>query len=47
MRKINLYFFDVMKNGHIFPSEVCDFCGKIRACKEARLPRLIKFRLSG
>ena len=23
--KINLYLFDVMKNGHIFPSEVCHF----------------------
>ena len=23
--KINLYFFDVMKNGHIFPSKVCHF----------------------
>ena len=23
IRKINLYFFDFTKNGHIFPSKVC------------------------
>ena len=25
IRKINLYFFDVMKNGQIVPSKVCHF----------------------
>ena len=24
-RKINIYFFDIMKNGQIFPSKVCYF----------------------
>ena len=58
VRKINLCFFDVMKNGQIFPSKVCHFQydhrwhfsrkkGNIRMCKEARLKKLIKFRLSG
>ena len=58
VRKINLCFFDVMKNGQIFPSKVCHFQydhrwhfsrkkGNIRTCKEARLKKLIKFRLSG
>ena len=48
IRKINLYLFDVMKNGHIFPSEVCHFqydyrshfsrkIGNIREYKEVRL----------
>ena len=48
IRKINLYFFDVMKNGHIFPSKVCHFqydhgflfsreTGNIREYKEVRL----------
>ena len=57
-RKINLYFFDVMKNGQIFFSKVCHFqydnrflfsreMGNIRSCKEVRLQKLIKFRLSG
>ena len=47
-------FFDVMKNGQIFPSEVCHFqydhrilfsreIGTIRTCKEIRLQ---KFRLN-
>ena len=51
-------FFDVMKNGQIFPSNVCHFhydprflfsreMGNIRTCKEVRLQELIKFRLSG
>ena len=61
---INLYkenkslIFDVMKNGHIFPSKVWHFqydhrflssskMRNIRTCKEARLQELIKFRLSG
>ena len=58
IRKINLCFFDVMKNSHIFPSKDCHFQydhrwpfsrenGIIRTCKEARLKKLIKFRLSG
>ena len=58
IRKINLHFFDVMKNGQIFPSNVCHFhydprflfsreMGNIRTCKEVRLQKLIKFRLSG
>ena len=57
-RKINLCFFDVVKNGQIFLSKVCHFQydyrwhfsrekGNIRTCKEARLKKLIKFRLSG
>ena len=25
MRKVNLYFFDIMKNGQIFLSKVCPF----------------------
>ena len=48
MKKINLYFFDVMKNGHIFPSKIFHFqydhrfllskkMGNIRPCKEVRL----------
>ena len=58
LRKINLYFFDVMKNGQVFPSKVCHFqhdhkslfsreMGNIRTCKEIRLQKLIKFGLSG
>ena len=57
-RKINLYFFDVMKNGQIFPSKVCHFqhdyrslftteMGNIRSCERLRLQKLIKFRLPG
>ena len=53
MRKINLYFIDIMKNGQIFPSKVCHFqydhrfrfsreMGNIRTCKEIRLQKLIK-----
>ena len=48
IRKINLYFFDVMKNGHIFPSKVYHFqydhrfffsrkIGNIRTYKEVLL----------
>ena len=48
IKKINLYFFDVMKNGHIFPSKVCQFqydhgilfsrkTGNIREYREVRL----------
>ena len=48
IRKINLYFFDVMKKGHIFPSKVCHFqynhgfffsreTGNIREYKVVRL----------
>ena len=51
---INLYFFDVMKNGQMFPSEVCHFqydhrflfsreMGNIRTWKEKLLQKLIKF----
>ena len=58
MRKINRYFFDVMKNGQIFPSKVCHFqydhrflfsreMGNTVSCKEIRLQKLIKLRLSG
>ena len=47
-----------MKNGQIFPSKVSHFqydhifvfsreIGKIVMCKEIRLQKLIKFRLSG
>ena len=56
-RKINL-FFDVMKNGDIFPSKVCHFqyyhgflssreMWNIRVCKEVRQQKLSKFWLSG
>ena len=48
IRKINLYFFNVMKNDHIFPSKVCHFqydhgllfsreTGNIREYKEVSL----------
>ena len=51
-------FFDVMKNGQIFPSKVCYFqydsrflfcreMGNIRSYKELRLQKLIKSRFSG
>ena len=51
------FFFDAVKNGQIFPSKVCHFqydnrfllsrdMGNIRSCKEVRLKKLIKFRLS-
>ena len=51
-------FFDVLKNGQIFPSKVYHFLydkrlffsremGNIRTCKEIRLQKLIKFRSSG
>ena len=56
-RKINLYFFfDVTKNGQIFPSKVCHFqynflfsreIGNVTSCKEVRLKKLMKFRLLG
>ena len=50
-------FFDVTKNGQIFPSKVCHFqydhrfllsreMGNIRTCKEVRLPKLTQFKLS-
>ena len=56
MRK-KRFFFDLMRNGHIFPSKVFHFqcihklffsreMGNIRACKEVRLQKRIKFRLS-
>ena len=49
-RKINLYFFGVMKNGHIFPLKVRHFqydhrflfsreIGNIRTWKEIRLKK--------
>ena len=52
IRKINLYFFDVMKNDQIFSSNVCHFqydhrfffsreMGIIRMRKELRLQRLV------
>ena len=52
------FFFDAMKNGHIFPSKVCHFqydnrflfskeMRNIRTCKEISLEELIKFGLSG
>ena len=58
IRKINLYFFDVMRNEQIFPSNVFHFqfdyrflfsreMGNIRTCKEIRLEKRIKFGLSG
>ena len=58
IRKINLYFFDVIKHGQIFPSKACQSqyghrlffgreMGNNRTCKEVRLQRLVKFRLSG
>ena len=58
IRKLNLYFFDAMKNSQIFPSKVCHFhynhiflfrreMGNIRMGKEVRLHKHIKFRLSG
>ena len=48
IRNINLYFFDFMKNGHIFPLKVCHFqydhgfrlsreTGNIREYKDVRL----------
>ena len=50
-------FFDVIKNGQIFPLNVIHFpfdrrflfsreMGNIRTCKEVRLQKLNKFRLS-
>ena len=56
--EINLYFYDVMKNGQTFPSKVCHFqydyillfsreMGNIRTCKEVRLQKLLQFRLLG
>ena len=50
-------FFDVTKNGQIFPSKVCHFqydhrflssrqMGNIRTCKEVCLKILTQFRLS-
>ena len=50
-------FFDLMKNGQIFPSNVFHFqydhrflfsteMGNIRTCKEVWLQKLIKFKLS-
>ena len=52
IRKIDLCFFDIMKNGQIFPSNVCHFQydhrwyfsrerWNIRTCKEARLKSLL------
>ena len=57
-QKINLYFFDVMKNGQIFLSKFCHFqydnrflfsreMENIRSCKEVRLQKSITFRLPG
>ena len=57
-RKINLYLFDIMKNGQSFFSKICYFqfdnkflfsreMGNIRSCKEVRLKKVINFRLSG
>ena len=57
-RKINLFFFDVMKSGQTFPSKVCHFqyndrflfsreMGNIRTCKEVCLRKPLQFRLSG
>ena len=51
-------FLNVTKNGHIFSQNVSHFqydyrflfskeMGNIRACKEVRLQKLTKFRLSG
>ena len=51
-------FFGVMKNGQVFSSKVCHFqfdhrflfsreLGNIRTCKEVRLQKPAKFRLSG
>ena len=56
IRKIN--YFDVMQNVQIYLSEIVYFehdhrfpfsreMGNIRSCKEVRLLKLIKFRLSG
>ena len=50
-------FFDVTKNGQIFPSKVSHFqydhrfllsreMGNIRTCKEVRLRKLTQFKLS-
>ena len=57
IRKINLFFFDVMKNGQIFPSKVFHFqydqrfllsreMGNIRTCKGRTLQKLTQFTLS-
>ena len=54
----NLYFFEVMKNGEIFPLKVCHFqydhrflfrreTRNSRTCKEVCMQKLIKSRLSG
>ena len=56
--KINLYCYNIMKNGQIIPVKVCPFqyihrfffsreMGNIRACKELRLQKPIKFSLPG
>ena len=58
IRKINLFFFDVMKNGKIFLADVCHFqydhriffsreMGSIRMCMVVRLQKLVKFKFSG
>ena len=58
IRKTNLYFFDDMKTGQIFPSKVCRFqynhrfflnreMENIRASNEASLQKRVKFRLPG
>ena len=58
IRKKYVYCFDVMKNGHTFPSKICHFqydhrflfsreMGNSRACNEVRLQKLIKLRLLG
>ena len=52
MKKINLCFLDVMKNGQMFPSKVYHSeydhgeIGNINRCKEIHLQKIIKFRLS-
>ena len=55
-RKINLNFFEIMKNGRVFPSKVCHFqydnrllfsreMGIIRSCKEFRLQKMLIVRI--
>ena len=57
-RKINLYFFGVMKNGQMFPSKVFHFqydnrflfsteMGNIKSQNEVSLQKFIKFSLLG
>lgn len=52
---MKIYFFDIMKNGQIFPSKVCDFqydnkfpfSRKMENIKGSKEVRLLKLRKRG